>query len=106
MNPCPRCQNQPNPPPAQPAAKQPASRWRLGREATGWLLPSITLILLPKCPICLAAYVALFTGLGLSFTSASFLRITLLFTSIAVLLYLSLRHLRRLVQHYKHNFNP
>jgi hypothetical protein len=35
-------------------------------EWGGYLLAGIAIALMPKCPACLAAYVALFTGLGLS----------------------------------------
>ena len=38
-------------------------------------------ILTPKCPICLAAHLALWTGLGLSFTAASYLRWSMLLLS-------------------------
>ncbi|TWV98775.1 hypothetical protein [Chitinophaga pinensis] len=42
------------------------------------LLPAFLLAIIPKCPFCLAAYVALGTGIGLSVTSARWLHITLL----------------------------
>jgi hypothetical protein len=52
----------------------PQKTWlRRVREAAGWIIPSAVLVLMPKCPICLAAYVALGTGLSLSFASAHLL---------------------------------
>ena len=46
---------------------------------------------MPKCPICLAAYLALWTGLGLSLAAATYLRWVLLLSSTALLLYVALR---------------
>ena len=73
----------------------PASRWRRGGELAGWIVPSATLILLPKCPACVAMYVALFSGAGISVTSASYLRTALLVVCLAALLFLALSRLRR-----------
>lgn len=39
-----------------------------------WLLPGSLLLLMPKCPVCFAGYLALFTGLGVSLPVASGLR--------------------------------
>ena len=48
---------------------------RRGKEVAPWLLPSGLLILMPKCPVCFAAYIAAGTGLGLSLPTATGLRI-------------------------------
>jgi len=52
-------------------------------------------VLMPKCPVCLAAYVALWTGLGLSFATAQYVRWSLLFLSATALLYLVAKRLAK-----------
>ncbi len=65
----------PPPPPTPPA---PQKTWlRRARGEAGWVLPATLLALLPKCPLCLAAYVALATGVSLSGASAHLLLRTL-----------------------------
>jgi hypothetical protein len=82
-------------------ARRPASRLRRSGEITGWIIPSATLVLLPKCPACVAAYVALFSGVGISVASASNLRTLLLILCVAALLCLALKRLYRLVSQNK-----
>jgi hypothetical protein len=52
-------------------------------------------VLTPKCPVCLAAYVALWTGLGLSLTAATYVRWSLLLLSGVALGYLVVRRFAR-----------
>jgi hypothetical protein len=69
---------------------------RRGREILAWVVPSAVLVLVPKCPACLAAYVALWTGLGLSLSTATYLRWALLLVCVASLLVLTTKHLTRI----------
>jgi hypothetical protein len=78
-------------------ARPPASRWRRGREITGWIVPTATLALLPKCPACVAAYVAAATGLGISLPVAASLRAMLGMLCAAALVLLAFRRARRFV---------
>ena len=63
------------------------------RETFAWVLPSAILVLVPKCPACLAAHVTFWTGLGLSLSTATYLRGGLLFLCAASLLYLIVKRL-------------
>ncbi len=78
-------------------AKQDAGQpWR--KKLAGlaaWGAPSLLLALMPKCPACVAAYVALGTGLGMSFAVASYLRTGMIGLCLASLAFLALRKLRQ-----------
>jgi hypothetical protein len=78
------------------ASDRDTATWmRRVREVSAWVLPSAGLVLLPKCPACLAAYVALWTGFGLSLSAATWLRWVLLFLYVASLLFLIVQRLDR-----------
>jgi len=76
-------------------ARRSASPWRRSSAIGRWIVPIATLALMPKCPVCLAAYLALVSGIGISVTSAAYLRTSLLALSATTLLYLSLKYLCR-----------
>jgi hypothetical protein len=54
-----------------------------------WIGPGAVLVLVPKCPACLAAYIALGTGIGVSLPVAENLRVGAITLSIAALIYSS-----------------
>lgn len=63
-------------------------RWR---DAVQWAVPGVILVLMPKCPMCVAAYVALITGVGLSLSTAAHLRMLVLVLCLTSLAFLTVR---------------
>jgi len=71
--------------------------YAVGR-ALRWIVPGVVLATMPKCPLCLAAYVALFTGFGISLAAASFAWWFLAIGCIAALIYLVVATLHRYIK--------
>jgi len=66
------------------------------RHATGWLAPGLGLALIPKCPACVAAYVAAVTGVGISIPAAAHLRLGLVIGCVATLALVAVRTVVRM----------
>ncbi|HTD97496.1 MAG TPA: hypothetical protein VK627_11210 [Edaphobacter sp.] len=67
---------------------------RRGANASGWVVPGAILVLMPKCPACVVAYIAIATGAGISFSAAAQMRMAVLGVCVAVLVVLAVRLMR------------
>jgi hypothetical protein len=73
------------------AVQRQVGRLRRAWRSLSWLMPAMLLACMPKCPLCVAAYIALFTGIGVSVATAHWIRIILITSCVAVLLALVLK---------------
>jgi hypothetical protein len=64
---------------------------RAGLTVVKWATPGLILALLPKCPLCIAAYIAIGTGIGISVSTAAYLRLGLLAVCVGSLLVLVMK---------------
>ncbi len=71
--------------PASPAPADICKKDRTARRQFGWILPGLILLFMPKCPACLAGYLAIGTGLGISLATAATLRSGLILLCLGLL---------------------
>jgi hypothetical protein len=76
------------------------------REAAQWIAPGVGLVLIPKCPMCVAAYVAAITGLGVSMPVAAGIRLGLMTVCITALAFVATRTTVRLARSRRNNGVP
>lgn len=68
---------------------------RRTRGAASWALPSVGLVLLPKCPMCIAAWLAIGSGFSIPLATAAHLRTGFLWLCWTVLALAAVRLLAR-----------
>jgi hypothetical protein len=93
MSNCPFCNL--DPAPTSSGAKRPTDFLRRAWRGIQWAFPATLLVLIPKCPFCVAAYVALFTGIGVSVSTARWIQVLMLVFCLGSLAYLVVRYWRR-----------
>jgi hypothetical protein len=68
---------------------------RRSLDVVSSVIPTVILVLLPKCPVCVAAYIAMGTSIGLSLPVAAHLRTLLIILCAISLIYFVARQIRR-----------
>ena len=66
------------------------------RRASGGIVPAVLLVLIPKCPMCVAAYITLATGVGVSVSTAAYLRMGMIGLCVMALLLLAMQSLKHM----------
>jgi hypothetical protein len=75
-----------------PEAKRPGSFLVRAWRRIQWVFPTALLVLMPKCPLCVAAYIALFTGVGISVSTARWIQVLMIVLCVGSLSYLLIRY--------------
>src|SRR5438874_12803376 len=64
---------------------------RRSGEIAGWIVPGAILALLPKCPMCLAAYLMMATGISISVEAAVMVGVIIVIVCVSLLVFLGRR---------------
>lgn len=64
---------------------------RRTKSAAGWGTPALLLVLMPKCPMCVVAYLAMATGVAVSVGEAEWIRLGLVALCAGILTLLAAR---------------
>ena len=102
MSNCPFCNLDPAPNSAGPNPRdgeRPTGFLHRAWRSIQWLFPVALLVLMPKCPLCVAAYVAMSTGIGITVSTARWIQILMLALCLTSLAYLAVRCRRKLSVH-------
>ena len=81
-----------------PCCEGEARSRRLARRlfgASASMMPGAALVLLPKCPLCLAAWLTVATGVGVSAAAAAWMHTTIAAVSLAALAGVAVQTIRR-----------
>jgi hypothetical protein len=92
MSNCPLCNLDPAP---VSSNDKPRRLFHRAWQSTQWLFTATVLALIPKCPFCVMAYVALFTGVGISVSTARWIQILMLTLCLSSLAYLAVKFWRK-----------
>jgi hypothetical protein len=93
MSNCPFCNLDSAPSPI--INKPPTGFLRRAWRGVQWLFPTTLLVLMPKCPLCVAMYVTLFTGVGITVSTARWIQTLMLMFCLTSLAFLVIRYGRR-----------
>lgn len=72
---------------------------RRSKDYIKMAVSAFVFVLIPKCPVCLAGYIALGTGLGISLTTATYIRFGLIIACVLSLLYFVFKQISRYLFH-------
>ncbi len=73
----------------RPRRASPARRGLNVANVAGYAVPAAVLAFLPKCPLCITAYLAIGTGLGITVSTAAHLRTLLLVPCVVCLVFMT-----------------